>query len=394
MTVDRSYAVLATSLCLVFAAAPAAHAGDDSAAVLSPLAISVHKPADPVRAADGKVHLAYELELANRSSDDVTVDRIEPVADGRRIGAALTGEALAARLRLDRPGAGQATLEAGTGATVFMDVAYSPGRRTPPEVRHRFTLTAAPADESAAPRTISFAGIAARVRDSKPLELVPPLAGERWLAASGCCTLNPHRAATLPIDGATYVPERFAIDFVQLDDEMRLFAGPEDELASYAFYGAPVHATAGGRVVRVRDRLPEQVPGSLPPDATIQTAAGNYVVTTIRGFAGRFAFYAHLQRGSVLVRRGDRVRRGQIIGLLGNSGNTDAPHLHFHVMSTPSPLRSNGLPFSFDSFRGQGLVTDPGPMFAGEPTPVDRGAYAGPHRRRLPLDNQLLGFGD
>ena len=66
---------------------------------------------------------------------------------------------------------------------------------------------------------------------------------------------------------------------------------------------------------------------------------------------GNYAFYAHLKTGSVKVKVGDQLTTGQVIASLGNTGNTDAPHLHFHVMSTPDPLRSNGLPFVFTSFR-------------------------------------------
>ena len=57
---------------------------------------------------------------------------------------------------------------------------------------------------------------------------------------------------------------------------------------------------------------------------------------------GNYAFYAHLKTGSVKVKAGDQLSAGQVIATLGNTGNTDAPHLHFHVMSTPDPLRSNG----------------------------------------------------
>src|SRR3954471_18618605 len=87
------------------------------------------------------------------------------------------------------------------------------------------------------------------------------------------------------------------------------------------------------------------------------TSAATYVVVDIGG--GRFAFYAHLQPGSLKVHVGDRVRAGQVLGLVGNSGNTDFPHLHFHVMNGPSPLASDGLPFEFRSFTSPGSVANP-----------------------------------
>ena len=60
-----------------------------------------------------------------------------------------------------------------------------------------------------------------------------------------------------------------------------------------------------------------------------------------------------------------------MLGLLGNSGNTDTPHLHFHVMDGPSPLLSNGLPYVFTSFTGQGRITDEQPLFTGGVSNVD-----------------------
>ena len=63
-----------------------------------------------------------------------------------------------------------------------------------------------------------------------------------------------------------------------------------------------------------------------------------------------FAFYAHLQPGSQRVKVGDRVRRGQVIGLVGNSGNSTEPHLHFHISDGNSPLGSEGVPYRQDAF--------------------------------------------
>ena len=60
--------------------------------------------------------------------------------------------------------------------------------------------------------------------------------------------------------------------------------------------------------------------------------------------AGQYAAYAHLRRGSVLVRPGDRVYRGQIIAECGNSGNTSEPHLHFQLMDRRRPALAAGVP--------------------------------------------------
>ena len=73
---------------------------------------------------------------------------------------------------------------------------------------------------------------------------------------------------------------------------------------------------------------------------------------------------------------GDRLSSGQVIALLGNTGNSDGPHLHFHVMSTPYPLRSNGLPFVLSSFMLDGRITSmdaEDAIEAGQPAPMQPG---------------------
>ena len=147
---------------------------------------------------------------------------------------------------------------------------------------------------------------------------------------------------------------------------------------------------ADGTAVGTADGLPEQVPGKLPADATIQMAAGNHVVVDIGG--GRFAFYAHMQPGSVRVKVGDTVKTGQVLGLLGNSGNTDTPHLHFHVMDGPSPLVANGLPYVFMGFTGQGRLTDEQLLFTGGTVTIDKDALSGPHQNQMPLADQVVRF--
>jgi hypothetical protein len=221
--------------------------------------------------------------------------------------------------------------------------------------------------------------------------LDPPLVGDRWVVGGGCCfPPSYHRTATLTVNGAIYAAQRFAIDFVQLDAAGRTVEGPVEALTSYPYFGDSIYAVADGIVVRTQNDLPERTPPNLPTDTTIENVDGNYVVLDIGD--GQFAFYAHMQTGSVRVNVGDTVRRGQVLGLLGNTGNTTGPHLHFHVMDGPSPLGSNGLPYVFRSFGSEGTSTTSPDDVADGGQAVISPALAGQFEARLPLENQVVSF--
>ena len=92
----------------------------------------------------------------------------------------------------------------------------------------------------------------------------------------------------------------------------------------------------------------------LGPKLTVETVDGNHIVEDIGG--GVCAFYAHLQKGSLLVKPGDKVHKGDKIAKLGNTGNSNASHMHFHLMNGPSVLGSDGLPYVIDRFTYRGQV--------------------------------------
>jgi hypothetical protein len=387
------------AMALVGYALPAEAIGEPDA--LTALVVRVLAPPNPVLGADNKIHLAYELQVVNQSPALVTIDSIkvlDPASSA--VLQDLSGAGVAKISRF--PGGTGATLPPSHSGYVFMDVTLPAGAAVPREIAHRFEATRqlprSPEDshhgvpvtpESGIEPTEAFTGVATPV-GPPAVVLSPPLKGSRWVVGSGCCVMTAHRGATLAIDGSVHVAERFAIDFVQLDKEGRFFVGPGDQLKSYAFFGAEILSAADGTVVTVVDGMPEQIPGALPKGVTVSTAGGNHIVVDIGG--GRFAFYAHLQPGSLRVKPGDKVMTGQVLALLGNSGNSDAPHLHFHVMDGPSPLKSNGLPYAFTKFTGQGVITDDGPALKGEPALVDSSALAGPHLNQLPLDFQIISF--
>ena len=352
--------------------------------------MTIDNPPQAVLGADGKNHLAYEITIVNQTPGEVTIQSVQAGRGGSR-SAGAPGGGQSSRTCCASTAAADRRSPGGGSALLFMDVQYAKNSPRPKRLTHAFTMSLSQPPDPA--QSFSFEGVPVRVSKARPLVVAAPLRGPRWVAGNGCCNpINAHRGATLSIDGTVRVPERFAIDWVQLAPSMRLFEGPIDALASYAYFGDPIHSVAAGRVVGVRDGLPEQTPGSLPEGQTVQSAGGNHVV--VRLAPRRYAFYAHMQPGSVRVEVGDRVRTGQVLGLLGNTGNTDAPHLHFHIMDGPSPLQSNGLPFVHTRFTGEGLVTDESLLQSGEVVPVDAQALSGPFRKQMPMGLQVVDFGN
>jgi len=140
---------------------------------------------------------------------------------------------------------------------------------------------------------------------------------------------------------------------MRFDRRNRRFVSDKSTNRDFIAYDAPVLAVADGRVAVASDYLPDQVP--LDPDPVEpKDADGHFVMLKVG--QGRFVNYAHLSPGSVRVKRGQRVRAGQVIGRVGNSGQTGAPHLHFHIMDRPYLAGAHGMPFQFPKFKVGGIA--------------------------------------
>lgn len=166
---------------------------------------------------------------------------------------------------------------------------------------------------------------------------------------------------------------RYAYDFVGIDPQSNgrrfyrssplrylLFGLP---LKDYYGWGRPIYAATAGTVVQARDGLPERNPVHPVRDlairiknaqtftagggADLRVLSGNYVVVES---AEGYAVYAHAQTGSIKVAPGDKVIPGQLLAHVGHSGNSTAPHLHFHLMDHEDARQAQGIPCSFREY--------------------------------------------
>jgi hypothetical protein len=357
-------------------------------------------------ATDGKYHLDYELVVTNSRPTTATLKTIEvldadkPAGSPSAVIASYDGNHLLSRLRMmSNAGADKPEIEFNGTRLFLIDVAFDTRAQVPTRLLHRFALlgAATPGPVSATPVLLRYT-LAPLEISSKQIEIGPPLAGKGWVALNGCCGVGgAHRATGLPVNGGVYFGQRFAIDWMRLDDAGHLVKGDPADVRNYADYGADVLAVADGTVVSTLNTLEDQAPGKMPDPATITLANvnGNHVVLDLGG--GVFAFYAHMRKGSVTVVPGQAVKRGQRLGKLGNTGNTSAPHLHFHLMEGPSVLGSNGIPYAIDSFALAGRPS-PKDVPAASDTVLERSwkgdlfPAASPRHGQFPLDLDVVDF--
>jgi Peptidase family M23 len=378
------------------AAAPAASptaAPAAGPAVATPVLAEVIAAPIPVPGTDDKVHLAYELKLTNTLDQEVTLTSVE-VRTGNQTLLNLSGDRLSHWTRVIGTPTPTAKLGPSKSAAGWLDVTLDKGVPVPTELVHGVGVAVGKPMPPLFPGTMVETVAPVTVAARKPVVISPPLSGPGWVDGNGCCDMGAHRMALNPIDGQLWAAERFAIDYLQLGADGQVFKGDKAKVESYPYFGAEIHAVADGPVVAAVDGLPEQVPGQSPTGLALDQYAGNHIVQDLGD--GNYALYAHIKTGAVRVKPGDRLTAGQVIGLVGNSGNTDAPHLHFHVMSTPDPLRSNGLPFVFTSFQLDSRITDAqalGPLLDGQPAPMQPGVSPRTETEVMPMDLEVMSYG-
>jgi hypothetical protein len=224
-----------------------------------------------------------------------------------------------------------------------------------------------------------------RVRASRPIatatdevRIVMRLRDAAGATVSAECsvpigTYTPKTSLIFPFRGRGYISQaqandgghanrsgQFAIDALGVDENYAPVSSPEDVNSAYVGFGRELVAPAAGTVVRVRADRPDQPvtnrsdPAYYAPEFPNGGDMGNHVVIDHGG--GEFSVIAHMMAGSVLVALGETVRQGQPLGRLGNSGDTNGPHVHYQLQAGPDWPSADALPCTFTNVSVPNLV--------------------------------------
>ena len=331
--------------------------------------------------ANGKMHLVYELHAVNMNKYDVELTKVEVFSgdSAARLLTTLSGKGIDENI--SHPGAtvtDATKIPGGTEGVVYVWITLDKPENVPAALVHRITVKIGTYPEELSVDMKPYA-----VSTNPTVKIQSPLHGDHWVAANGPSNTSGHRRALIPVDAKAAISQRFAIDWVKVGDDGTTFHGDKLDNKTYYAFGVEAYAVADGVVVATKDGIPLNIPGenSRAVPITLETVGGNHVILDIGG--GNFAFYAHLQPGSLRVKLGDKVRAGQVVGLVGNTGNSTEPHLHFHISNGNSPLGSEGLPYQLPSFEVQGNGWKWKP--SDNVTPVK-------HTNEMPMENDVIKF--
>lgn len=345
---------LAIIVCAILASG-CTGSGDVPAAAAPEITMTV--PVEPIPVmSSGGMNLAYELEFHPSGNEAITPEKVEVIDPGTgTVLITLEGDDLDQLWHpASSPPPTQEEIDTFTSkmpmSRVSVWLVVNP-ESVPDRFIHRVTLKR---DADGLPPAILEGGEVAVRKECEPIVIASPVRGPGWLIIETTYPYTHHFLAQITTDGATRVPQRYAQDLIGIDPETgRLASENITDIHSWYGYGEELYAVADATVADTLDGLPDIPTIYSTPPADITTASGNYVILDLGN--NMYACYGHLIPGSLTVKKGDVVKEGQVIGRVGNSGNSDVPHLHFQIVTgAPSFLGAEGYPHVYRSFESIG----------------------------------------
>ncbi|SHG41876.1 Peptidase family M23 [Chryseolinea serpens] len=318
---------------------------------------------------DGKSMVYYELLLDNLLNDSLELKTLEVIqTSDHSVVATFNRDDLSRRYgSLDGTHKGRkGVLNPDGSGIIYLEIALKQADAGV-HLIHRLEVDAL--NQAAAKRSFSVEGGKIQHSKTSPVVLGTPLRGGPWVAIYEPSWERGHRRVMFTTDGEQHIPGRFAIDFIMPDQQGQFSKGNSDSTRNWYGYGVPVLAASDGVVVATRIDFMESLTLSAHPDYPASKATGNYIAIAINN--NRVVFYEHLQPGSITVKSGQRVKKGDVIAAIGFTGQTTGPHLHLHVADRNSPLGAEGVPFAIDAFTLLGVYADPSGLGRQPWTPLE-----------------------
>lgn len=342
--------------------------------------------------AGGQRYIVYELHLTSFYPQSLTLQKIEifPTEDTSKALFEYKDELLARNLKLiataaeaGKPG----ILDYGRRSVLFAWISLKNNSAVPSAIRHRISITVGNRSDS-----ITMLTPPKTVDRRMPVAVSPPLKGAGWLAANAPQpeSVTAHNRLLAPLFGQVRTPQRFATDWVKFGEEGRLFRDEMSRNENWYAFGEPVLAVADGTITEVIDGVPDNIPPDVTTPMIAQTVAGNLIILDIG--KSRYAVYGHLKPGSIRFKKGQRVKRGEVLAEVGNSGNSTGAHLHFQIADAPYAV-AEGIPFIFNSFEHLGSIEKALGQYVEEGNIWRASPWKGVLKQRdLPLNGTVVGF--
>ena len=306
-----------------------------------------------VKAKD-KIVLSYELDITNAYRNSIIISKIE-VVDFEHKNIVATFDSSYLLLHLLRPGiqSFDEVLEIKTSAYAIANLWLELEEvAVPSKIFHRISYKLR--DRHGKFQVTSSDLSLVDFPELTDMKIGLPFDKGKWFYIA-----NAHRDARLITEGKSSFPQRYAIDWAAVTEENKFEINTLKKLKSFYTYQQNLLAVKDGTVVFVKDSIPDNDPfkNRLAIKITRESVGGNYVVLDIGNDI--YAFYGHLVPRSIRVQKGDKVKQGDILGKLGNSGNSNGPHLHFHLETKSKyPLGGEGVPYVFENYNQIATYSD------------------------------------
>ena len=304
---------------------------------------------------NGKPCIYYELHITNFANDSLRVNKLS-VLNATDSSAIFNVDEIHLKGRVKRAGISaegdNMILPPGSFSIIYLELNL-PVSKTGIHLVHQLAFNLFNGNKKTA---VLVKGALIEIMPKTPLIIGSPLNGGPWAAIYEPSWATGHRRVFYTVNGTARLPGRFAIDFIKLDNNGRYVSNNGDTIRNWYGYGNDVLAVSDGVIASVKNDFPESTTLSSYQSPSPENAMGNYISINIG--SNQFVFYEHLKPGSIKVKPGQKVKKGEVIASLGFTGQTTGPHLHLHIATENSPLGAEGIPFEFEHFKLLGTYPD------------------------------------